>query len=390
MNVKKILYLTFYFEPDLSAGSFRNAALANALSELMKSNGQIELYTTQPNRYATYKITAAPFEQKENISIHRISIPPHKNNFIDQAWSYQTFYREVLKATKGKHYDLVFVSSGRFFSSYLGYQIAKRNKSKLYLDVRDIFSDTMKDVLKRKLISGTVLKYFKRLERKTYSYASHINLVSEGFKEYFQEYQTEFSFYTNGIDDAFLKNECNLKKTSQYPQVITYAGNIGEGQGLEKIIPPLAKILSNKYQFNIIGDGGSVKMLEKAIAQDKLNNVSIIKPVDRDTLIKYYQKSDYLFLHLNDYDAFRKVLPSKIFEYAAFPLPIIAGVAGYAETFIKNNIQNAVVFKPGNAEECAVLLKNQQYQLVNRAEFIQSYSRTKIVKRMAENILSYL
>ena len=47
-----------------------------------------------------------------------------------------------------------------------------------------------------------------------------------------------------------------------------------------------------------------------------------------------YDKASILFLHLNDYEAFYKVLPSKIFEYATTGKPIIAGVNGFAKDVI--------------------------------------------------------
>ena len=52
-------------------------------------------------------------------------------------------------------------------------------------------------------------------------------------------------------------------------------------------------------------------------------------------LIKKYQEADILFLHLNNYKAFLKVLPSKIFEYSATHKPICAGVSGHSKEFLK-------------------------------------------------------
>ena len=49
-----------------------------------------------------------------------------------------------------------------------------------------------------------------------------------------------------------------------------------------------------------------------------------------------------LFIHLNAYPAFEKVLPSKIFEYAATGKPILAGVSGYSADFIRNNLKDKV------------------------------------------------
>ena len=53
-----------------------------------------------------------------------------------------------------------------------------------------------------------------------------------------------------------------------------------------------------------------------------------------------------LFLHLGAHAAFEKVLPSKLFEYAALGKPVLAGVAGFAARFVREEISNAAVFPP--------------------------------------------
>lgn len=56
----------------------------------------------------------------------------------------------------------------------------------------------------------------------------------------------------------------------------------------------------------------------------------------REDLLRVYRHADVLFLHLNNLKAFRRVLPSKIFEYAATNKPIWGGLSGYAGRFAKN------------------------------------------------------
>ena len=48
----------------------------------------------------------------------------------------------------------------------------------------------------------------------------------------------------------------------------------------------------------------------QALAEEGVTNVELIPPLNRDRLIEAYQAANVLFLHLNDYDAFKKVLPS--------------------------------------------------------------------------------
>jgi UDP-N-acetylglucosamine:LPS N-acetylglucosamine transferase len=383
----KILYLSFYFEPDLCAGSFRNTPLVEELSRLIDPNDTIHVVTTMPNRYQTFAETAHEYEQKGNIIIHRIKLPQHRSGFIDQALAFKTFFLKALKITGKQKYDLVFASSSRLFTAFLGSIISSKKEIPFYVDIRDIFVDTMQDVIKNFAIKYPLLTFLKIIENFTFKKANHINLISEGFKPYFSKYsKPSFSYFSNGIDEEFL----SFQPSANFPNgktIITYAGNIGEGQGMEKIVPEAAKLLGNQYHFRIIGDGGKKSELEKKIKDANITNVQLIPPTNRKNIIKYYQESHYLFLHLNNYKAFEKVLPSKIFEYGATDKPIIAGVSGYAANFISRNLSNYILFPPGNAGNMVTQIKNQQFTYQERKTFCEKYSRKKINQQMANSIL---
>lgn len=380
--------LTFYFEPDLCAGSFRNTPLFKELLSQLKEDDFIHVITTQPNRYKSFNVKCAASEKGLNFEISRIKVPEHQSGLLDQAKSFQVFYSQALKLAQNNNYDLVYASSSRLFTAFLGKIIATRGNIPLYLDIRDIFVDTLSDVFKnRKYIQIPVVACLKLIEQYTFSHAAHINLVSEGFKDYFLRYPNPcYTYFTNGIDDEFL----NIKKTFDIKttdvKIITYAGNIGSGQGLEKIIPEAAKILGDKYIFKIIGDGGTKDLLKNKVEELKLINVEIINPVSRKELISYYIEADFLFLHLNDLNAFKRVLPSKIFEYATFNKPIIAGVSGFANKFIRNNLDNYILFKPTDINDFVVQLESFKYNNTISSKFIQKFARKNIMKEMAVTI----
>jgi glycosyltransferase involved in cell wall biosynthesis len=392
--MKRILYLTFFYEPDLSACSFRNTSLSVELGNQIGSREIIvDLYTSMPNRYSSFSVSADEFQKKGNVNIHRINTPKHESGFLGQIKAFYYYYKLVKRETKKVNYDLVFVSSGRFFSTFLGYLIAKRNKSPLYLDIRDIFLDTISDVVKNSFIKLFLIPILTILERIVFNYATHINLISEGFQSYFAKYnRTNYSYFTNGIDSLFINNkrsESHDKQNSE--KVILYAGNIGEGQGLDKIIPEAAKMLTSKFKFVIIGDGGAKQKIVNEISRLQVDNVEIKNPMRRNLLIQEYNKADYLFIHLNNYKAFEKVLPSKIFEFATFGKPIIAGVSGYAKEFIKKNISNSIVFEPTDYITLVNVLLNSKFDSqINRDYFIKKFNREKINVEMAESILSYI
>lgn len=387
----RLLFLSFYFEPDLCAGSFRNTPLFEEIRGRSDENDFIHVITTLPNRYRTFQVAAQREEKGDNYVINRIAIPEHKNGMLDQAKSFSVFYREAMKLVKGQEYDLVYASSSRLFTAFLGRRIAAGKHIPLYLDIRDIFVDTMKDVLgRKKLIQVPVVLFAKLIERYTFSRADHINLVSEGFKDYFSKFQhPTYSFFTNGIDDVFLSIDTKGTRSEQNPMIITYAGNMGSGQGLEKIIPQAAKQLGNKYLFRLIGDGGTKSLLQQKLDELQVHNVELIDPISRKELLEYYRQSTFLFLHLNDLEAFKKVLPSKLFEYGVFDKPVIAGVSGYAAKFVAENLPNHILFSPTNVGEFVDELRNYTLSFVERSEFRKKFSRKKIMHEMAHDILKF-
>lgn len=391
--MKKILYLTFYFEPDLCAGSFRNSPLVKELAEQAEGKATIDVVTTLPNRYSSFSAEAPQYEERVNYNIQRVAIPKHQSGMKDQVLSFKEYYSQVKKFVKGKKYDLVVASSSRLFTAYLGYTLAKKMKAPLYLDIRDIFYDTLEDVLAEGWMKKLALPVIKKIEKKTFNFATHINLISGGFKDYFNNYsQASYTYFSNGIDDLFIESakDHNELKNDLGEKSIVYAGNIGEGQGLHKIIPGAAKALEGKFRFVIIGDGGAKSKLTEALEAEGVKNVELRNPVKREELIEIYKKADFLFAHLNNFKAFEKVLPSKLFELATFSQPLIAGVGGFAADFVKTNIENAILFEPCNVEEMVSKLKNYTYVQTRRTDFIEKFKRSAVNKEMASTILKYI
>jgi hypothetical protein len=383
----RILVLSFYFYPDLSAGSFRTTAFVEELKKYINENDKIEIITTKPNRYGSFAQDAKEFEKlEENIDINRIDLGSHKSGFLDQSKLFLKFAWQVMKLVRKKEkYDIVYATSSRLMTAFLGSLIANRQQAKLYLDIRDIFTDTLESVFAKSKLRY-VIPIFKKIEKYTINSANHINLVSQGFANYFKNINPiiSYSFYTNGIDEVFLDYDFVQARKNQ-KKIITYAGNIGEGQGLEKIVPDMAKKLGNDYEVHIVGDGGRKKALIEKL--EGIGNIKLFEPVNRTKLLEIYKNSDILFLHLNDYDAFKKVLPSKLFEYATTNKFIIAGVGGYAKEFIEENISDAIVFEPCNADEFYEKFKKvKEFDEINRHSFIEKFKRENIMNKMAKEV----
>ena len=106
--MKRILVLSFYYQPDLCAGSFRCKALVD---ELAKMDTHIHVVTTTPNRYESYKVAAEKTNRANNVIVDRVSVPNHRSGMVDQIKSFYSFYKGAKKLSETNDYDLVFATS---------------------------------------------------------------------------------------------------------------------------------------------------------------------------------------------------------------------------------------------------------------------------------------
>jgi len=394
----KIVFFTFYYPPDLCAGSFRAIALAQALSKRMKNDDELHIITTHPNRYENHRVKASDIEVHGNITIHRISVPSHKSGMFSQARTFATYALASYKLCNKLNPDFLIGTTSRLMTGVLTGLSARKLGCKYFIDLRDIFSETISDIFsqKNKLLGSISKKTFSLLERWLFNKATGVNVVSEGFPEYFQTMgidTSNWSFFPNGVDKIFTNLPFIENKRLKEITTVLYIGNIGTGQGLENILPATAKYLGNKYRFLVIGGGGATSKLINAIKNNNVDNIEILAPIKREKLIKYYEEADILFVHLNDIPAFQRVLPSKIFEYAALRKPIVAGLSGYSAKFILDNVPYATIFNSGDVEGCVDAIKKAETLEIkdkNSDIFIEKFSLEKIMNKMAKHILLYL
>tara|TARA_B100001057_G_scaffold501216_1_gene622102 strand:+ start:6519 stop:7685 length:1167 start_codon:yes stop_codon:yes gene_type:complete len=387
----RILFLSTNYPPDIGPGALRSKSIIDALIEEGPSNLKIDVITTMPNRYHSFRVFAKKDEIYRNVSIKRIILPIHKNGIIDQIRSFISFSLKVKKLVSKKKYNIVVSTSSRLMTASLSAWIAKNTGSKLYLDIRDLFTDTMDDILFRSYLK-MFMPIFRKLEKWTFNSADKINIVSPGFLDHLKKISPTISpsVYTNGIDEEFIIENFSSNQIRSVP-LILYTGNIGGGQGLHKILPKAINEIKN-IKFKIIGDGSAKKFL---IDQDLLQftqNIEFLNPMPRKDLINEYQNADILFIHLNDHKAFSKVLPSKIFEYAATGKPILAGISGYAAEFFSNHIKGSEVFNPCDVDSMKISLQKllKGPKIINRKDFCLQFSRRNIMKKFASDVLTLL
>jgi hypothetical protein len=105
-------------------------------------------------------------------------------------------------------------------------------------------------------------------------------------------------------------------------------------------------------------------------------------------LLKAYRDADVLFLHLNECEAFKRVLPSKVFEYGALGKPVWAGVSGFAAHFLASEVKNTAVFRPCDVDDAARSFETLSICDTPRPDFIAKYVRATISSRMASDMIA--
>ncbi|PKF62531.1 glycosyltransferase WbuB [Psychromonas sp. psych-6C06] len=389
VNKKRVLILSYFFAPDISACSFRSHALIIALAE-QYPNVTFEVVTTTPSRYSSFKPAINNMSHFDNVTITRIAIPSHSGRFIGELFAASSFFRQVIKKVKREKYDLIYATSAKLLTASVASYLSRKKDAPLVLDIRDLFAENVKDFFSAK-VKFFLLPVLTFLNYYTFKQATHINLVSSGFKPFFSKkyISASRSFYTNGIDDVFLADNPRFPSSNfKTPLTVLYAGNIGRAQTLENVIPKIALLLGETVKFKVIGDGRRMAKLIAKLETLKVTNVEVIPPVARDELPYYYQRADVLFLNLDSSESLSYVIPSKLFEYAASGKPMLCGATGFTQQFIETEIDNAQVFIPNDPNSAVEKLKLLRLEKCSRQSFIDQFSRKVIMQQMAKTVMS--
>lgn len=386
----KYLFLSYYYPPDIGAGAFRSKFFVNNFIKKLSQNDELIIISSTPNRYdVNLNANKVNTINDKRVKIHKIKVFNHKEKLPLKILSGIKYFLYACALIFKSKPDICISSTARIVSGLAVYLPSIFLKYKYFIDVRDIFSEVMRDILPKNFINKILIILIYRLEKKIFSSATSVNFVSEGFKTFIKKNNIilkDVTFFTNGMDEIFIANMKPLTVNSI--KKILYIGNIGEGQALEKIIPNIASRL-NHINFTIIGDGGKKLFLNKLLINKKITNVELLKPRSQEELLNSYREADALFLHLNNYDSLKNVIPSKIFEYASFNKPVLAGVSGYTKVFC-NQFKNFYFFEPCDVDGLMKIIKNLKDKIPIKMEsnnnILDEFNRNFLMEKYVNHV----
>lgn len=418
MPKKKLAIVTFNFPPDFGAAAFRVQSLVEAIKnryQLHNLDLKITVICAKPFRYRYRNKADSPHSSNHipkdipsslnNIEIVRLGVPLFGCGFVLESLSYLFFLVQGLAVLVWSRPNLIFATSAKLLTSYLAALGSVITGATLCVDIRDTFSDNFLSFFRRqrKIVAYLLILY---LENFVVRQSKSINLISPGFSQIYDELleSNKLTYFTNGVDEHFVKFYYSLKdkQVSQDPpfiiknRTILYAGNLGLGQDIIELFKPLVyqdiaqQLTDLGWSIRIIGDGVQAPDLKQLASQPHLRKlITVLNPIPRYELIEEYQKADALFLQVGNYRSLDMVIPSKIFEYAATRLPILAGVRGYTRDFI-DQIPGVQFFTQKNITSFLGQIKEIKTFSHNRDQFIEQYDRTKIMVKYADHLLDQL
>ena len=240
------------------------------------------------------------------------------------------FKKAIQKYFYNIKFDLVIYPTPPItFASVVKY-VKKRDNSKSYLILRDIFPQNVRDL---GLLNNQLLfNYFRRKEKQLYDISDHIGCMSEGNIKYVLEH--------NSVDGNKLEILYNWGKIIHNNEAITidykkkyglenkfvavFGGNIGLPQELEFLLE-LAKEYKDRSDiiFLIIGKGAQKEKIINIINSNKLSNVMIIDYIPRNGYRSLLKQCDIGLINLKRTFTIPN-MPSKVVDYFNAGIPILA------------------------------------------------------------------
>ena len=415
-NKRRILFFSFNYYPDQSAGAIRSELLIKKINEIDKKC-KIFIFCSRPVRYGQIR-TSKQYQKKtydSNIKILRLWIPFLGQSPLQYSISYAFFFIQALFLSFFIRPNIIFATSAKLFTAFLASLSSKFTGAKLFIDIRDTFSDNY-FYFYRWDKRVTLVSLFLLIENFILRSSHSINIVSDGFKEAFygcqeiiKKRKIKVTNFTNGIalnkvqmiKNIFKKN----KKKNLDSYKIIYAGNIGEAQDLKSLMLHLnedKKILRNliksKIKIMLYGSGSQLFFIKKLIEKDKLKKESLLSEVfyyegliSREEIFENLFKADCLLLNLGLYKSLSMVIPTKLFEYCATPLPIIFSASGFSKDFIMgiNGTIHFDNFEPKSFLEAINKSRNIIVNVEKRNKFLKRFDTDLIYKKFAKHLLDY-
>lgn len=277
---------------------------------------------------------------KDNINVLRVKTGNiTKTNFIEKGISTLNIERQYMDAIKkyfkDVKFDMVLYSTPPITFGKIIEYFKKRDGSKTYLALKDIFPQNAVDI--EIIKEGSLIwRYFRNKEKRLYEMSDVIGCMSLGNVEYLLKHnpyvdKNKVEVFPNSIKPVERINTANknreLLEKYNIPQEATlfvYGGNLGKPQGIDFLL----EVADNFYKVEngyllIVGSGTEYEKIREHIDRLKPKNVSLFNKLPKDEYDQLLEIADVGLIFLDRRFTIPN-FPSRLTAYMEYSLPIVA------------------------------------------------------------------
>jgi glycosyltransferase involved in cell wall biosynthesis len=333
----RILIVNHYALPPTIPGGTRHYSLAH---KLIKNGHQVRIiasninYLTRQN-YVLHQERNFHLETIQEVPFLWYRTPAYTNQSLQRLMSMLTFAVRLYKREGLKDFapDIVIGSSPHLFAAWAAERLASLYKAPFFLEVRDLWPQTLLDLGKVSPLHPIVLM-MDRMEKSLYRKANKIVTLLPGAIDHIEARggsRDKIVWLPNGIDLSLIPTPVNCPENGAF--ILTYAGAHGFANDLETLVKAARIIATDSSMSHVlirlIGDGPEKPALMRLVADSGLKNVIFSPPVSKDLIYKELQAASAFILHLKNSPLFSKhgISPNKLVDYMAMARPTIFAVS---------------------------------------------------------------
>ena len=340
----RILILSHYYVPEVNAPASRTSEHARLWAA---AGHDVTVVTCAPNHpagqvYPGYRNRLWSRERIDGVNVYRVwTFLAANEGVVRRTLNYVSFFvSATLALPRLPRADVILTTSPQLFCGLAGLPARLFKRAPWVLEIRDLWPESILAV--GAIRRGLAIRMLERLERFAYRRADHIVAVTESFVPHISQRGgagkidvvkngVDLSLFSRGTDAGAFARRIGFEGRF----IAAYVGTHGLAHGLGAMLDA-AKILRNdpRIGFVMVGDGAERAALASRVRSENLTNVRIVGQLPKSEMPAVWAATDASLILLRRSEAFKKVLPSKMFEAMAMQCPIVLGVEGEARALL--------------------------------------------------------
>jgi putative colanic acid biosynthesis glycosyltransferase WcaI len=413
--VSTVLFLSLVGPPDgvstarlvagLAAGLQRQGHIATILTTSPHYNRDDVAERIQPIAWGRFGIIGR--SQSDGVEVVHVAMPRKSRSVLLRfvAWLWFHLASTALALVAMPNADVIVAPSPPLTIGVSAWLVSRLRGSRFIYNVQEIYPDIA--VQLGAIRSPGIIRALRVLERFVYRHADSLTVISEGMAS---------NLLSKGVRSSKVKlipNYVDMIETSAHAGrnafsechglrdkfVVTYAGNMGQPQGLQVVVE-CAEALRGEASilFLLVGDGSEKPQILRRIKSSGLSNVLVL-PYQPYSRVPDIYDASHVCLVLQTAGTGGVVLPSKAVQIVGAGRPIIAVTdAGSDLARFVEATGSGLVASPGRPDELAAHVLSIMRDFVTwraraqaaRAMVSERYSQIRMVSEYSQLIASLL